>query len=189
MYQNPVSPVDLKIIQDWSKVVTMVNTIIEKSKTHHSEIRPYGNATFYDLGNHGSVIHHHISENWFMVHSKLLEKHLTWLPKMLADMSDLNPTWLISVLNSNAAEHTDFNHYPTALNYPINTTNAETYVKYLNQEFTYPSITDQPWLLSTKNPHGVRNNELRLVFNMHFGADYDVVRQWLDFRPNLVYGN
>jgi hypothetical protein len=189
MDQRPVSPVDLKIIQDWSVVMTMVETIIAKSKTHYTEIRPYGNATFYDLGNYGSVIHHHISENWFMVHSKLLEKHLTWLPKMLADMAELSPTWLISVLDSNAAEHTDFSHYPTALNYPINTTNAMTYVKYLNSEYTYPSIADQPWLLSTKFPHGVRNTEHRLVFNMHFGAEYDAVKSWLDQHPNLVYGN
>jgi hypothetical protein len=167
----------------------MVNNIIAKSKTNHTEVRPYGNATFYDLGMYGSVIHHHISENWYMVQSKLLEKQLTWLPKLLTDMAELEPTWLISVLKSDAAEHTDFSTYPTALNYPINTTQAQTYVRQGTTEFTYPSIANEPWLLATEFPHGVRNSETRYVFNLHFGAKFDIVKQWFESRPNLRYGN
>ena len=189
MNSLPISSVKLKINQDWNPVLDMVNTIIAKSKTIHSEVRPYGNATFYDLGNYGSVIHHHISANWYMVHSKLLESKLTWLPRMLTDMAELKPTWLISVLNTDAAEHTDFDHYPTALNYPINTTKAQTYVKFNGTELTYPSLANEPWLLCTQYPHGVRNTETRYVFNMHFGANYDSVLHWFDSRTNLCYEN
>lgn len=182
-----LSPVDLTITQDWDPVVKLAQSLIEKSKTHHTEVVPHGNATFYHLGNLGSVSHHHVSGGWHNVVLNSAKKYLTWLPKMLSDMAELGPTWAISIMTTNGALHVDYDTYPAAVNYPINTTKAETYILYKDNEYTYPSIKDAPWMLATGAPHGVRNTELRLVFNLHFSASYSEVRTWFDQHPNLVY--
>ena len=183
-----LSPVDLKIVQDLGSIVELSQMLIVESKTKHTEVVPHGNATFYHLGTLGSVAHHHVSGGWHNVVLNNGAKHLPWLHKMLDDMKDLAPTWAMSIMTSNGALHVDYDTYPTALNYPINTTNAVTYIEYQGQEYTYPSIADRPWMLETGYPHGVRNNELRLVFNLHFGAKYPEVRAWFDQHPELVYG-
>lgn len=182
-----MSPVDLRIEQDWEPVVEQAKLLIQKSKIHNSEIIPYGNATFYHIGPLGSVSHHHISKNWHNVVGPWTKKYLPWLEKMLDDMAELGPKYAISVMDGDGAEHIDFDDVPTALNYPIATTNAETYINYNGTEYCYPSIADQPWLLTTQYPHGVRNLEFRVVFNIHFEKTYPEVRQWFDNHPGLVY--
>lgn len=184
-----LSPINLKINQDWLPVIERSQDLILQSKTKNTEVLPYGNATFYHIGPLGSVSHHHISENWHNVVGPWTRKYLPWLDTMLADMAELEPKYGISIMIGNGAEHVDFSDVPSAFNYPITTTNAETYIKYQGQEYTYPSQADEPWLITTQYPHGVRNTELRVVFNVHFGKEYSVVKQWFDARPNLVYGN
>jgi len=182
-----VSPVDVKIHQDWSFVIQRASVLIEQSKSKNTEIQTYGNATFYNIGALGCVSQHHISENWHYVVGPWTHKHIPWLDQMMKDMAELEPMYAISIMIGNGAEHVDFATVPTAFNYPINTTQAETYVSYQGQEYTYPSLEDQPWILNTQYPHGVRNNELRLVFNLHFGKSYQQVKKWFDQNPNLVY--
>ena len=187
-----LSPVDLTINQDWSKVIPFAQNLIKLSKTHHSEVKLgseyHDNNSFYHLGPLGSVSDHEFSENWHIIHSPYLFKYMPWLLTLLDDMKELDVTWGISIAIGDAAEHTDKKTYPCALNYPINTTQANTYIKYENQEYTYPSIADQPWILNTQYPHGVRNTEERYVFNIHFSADYTTVKNWFDSKPGLVYG-
>jgi hypothetical protein len=188
------SPVDLKINQDWLEVVAVSQNLIKLSKTHNSAVRrpvkdgKPDNNIFYDIGDLGSVSDHQPSKSWHMVHSPYLAKYLNWLPNMLEDMRELDPTWGISIAVDDLGEHTDKDLYPCALNYPIDTTSAETYIRYQNQEYTYPSLADQPWILDTQHPHGVRNQGLRVVFNLHFSADYTTVKNWFNSRPGLVYG-
>jgi hypothetical protein len=182
-----VSPVDVKIHQDWSEVIKRTNNLIEHAKTKNTQVEPYGNATFYHIGALGSVAHHHISENWHYVVGPWTHKYLPWLTCMMKDMAELEPKYAIGIMIGDGAEHVDFTGVPTAFNYPINTTHAETYVRYQGQEYTYPSIQDQPWILNTQYPHGVRNGEVRLVFNIHFGKTYQQVKKWFDQNPNLVY--
>ena len=185
-----LSPVDLRIVNDWQLVVDSAEGIIEKSKTNYTEIKPYGHSTFYHLGQLGSVGHHHISDNWHNVHilpSPWTKKYLPWLGQLLNDMKELGPTYAISIMRGNGAEHTDYNTYPCALNYPMTTTDAYTYIKYEGQEHGYPSLIDEPWILATGYPHGVRNIGLRTVFNLHFTVDYPTVLRWFDKHPNLIY--
>jgi hypothetical protein len=184
-----LSPVKLKFNQDWTPALNIAQKLIDRVKTQHSDVRVRSNTTFYDLGPIGSVGHHHISDDWHTVTGDWTTKYLTWLPKLLADTAELVPQYSINIMNGNGAEHTDFPDVPTALNYPLNTTGAETYLLYEGQEYCHPSLIDQPWLINTQYPHGVRNTECRLVFNMHFAADYVTVKKWFDQRPSLVYGN
>jgi len=178
----------MRINQDWSKIISIAEDLISKSRTRYSEIVPYGNATFYHIGLLGSVSHHHISENWHNVSGIWINKYIPWIKQMEKDMVELEPTYQMSIMNGNGAEHVDFPNLPTALNYPIETTDAISYVLVDGMEHTYPSIADQPWLLNTQYPHGVRNTQYRLVFNMHFGRPYDVVKSWFNAHPALVYG-
>jgi hypothetical protein len=182
-----VSPVSVKIHQDWSEVIERAQNLIKHAKTKNTRVEPDGNATFYHIGSLGSVSHHHISENWHQVVGPWTYKHLPWLPCLMKDMAELDPRYAISIMVGDGAEHVDFVDAPTAFNYPITTTDAFTYVNYQGQEYTYPSIAGQPWILNTQYPHGVRNNELRLVFNLHFGQSYQQVKKWFDQHPNLVY--
>ena len=183
-----LSKLDFKINQDWAAVTERSLSLIEQAKTRHSAVEPYGNATFYHIGQLGSVSHHHISKNWHNVVGPWTYKFLPWLETMLADMAELEPRYAISVMIGDGAEHVDFDDVPTAFNYPVATTDAVTYVRYNDMEYTYPSITNEPWLLNTQYPHGVRNNEFRVVFNVHFSKPYPVVKSWFAARPNLVYG-
>lgn len=182
-----LSPVDITIHQDWAFVVELTKNLIEQSKIKNSEVLPYGNSTFYHIGNLGSVVHHHISDNWHCATGPWTNKYMPWINRMMKDMKDLKPDYGIGIMIGNGAEHVDYPRVPTAFNYLINTTKAETYIKYEDQEYTYPSIEGQAWILNTQYPHGVRNNELRLVFNMHFEVPYEKVKQWFDARPGLVY--
>lgn len=185
-----LSPVDLTIHQDWAPVLEQAQQLIPRSKIQNSGIEPYGNSTFYHIGMMGSVSHHHISENWHMVVGNWTKKYLKWINTMLHDMEELEPVYGLSIMIGSGAEHTDYDNVPTALNYPIATTNAVTYVKYNDQEFTYPSWANRPWILNTQFPHGVRNDQtLRVVFNLHFAKKYPIVKQWFDARPGLTYGN
>lgn len=182
-----ISPVNLLIVQDWDSVISQAKQLIKKSKINNTEIVPYGNATFYHIGPLGSVCQHDISENWHNVVGPWAKKYLPWLDHLMADMASLEPRYAISVMDGYGGEHTDFPDVPTALNYPISTTSAETYVKYNGSEYCYPSIANRPWLLDTQYPHGVRNTEFRVVFNLHFGKKYQEVKQWFDNHPALVY--
>ena len=185
--ENLLAPVQLKIVQDWTPVVERAQDLIVRAKTQTSEVLPYGHATFYHIGPLGSVCQHDISENWHNVVGPWTKKYLKWLDTMMADMAELEPRYAISIMHGTGGEHTDFSDVPTAFNYPIATTSAQTYVKYQEQEYTYHSLVDEPWILNTQYPHGVRNTELRVVFNLHFGKEYPVVKQWFDSHPNLIY--
>ena len=103
-------------------------------------------------------------------------------------MSELKPRYGISIMEGDGAEHVDYSDVPSALNYPVNSTNAHTFVKFNEVEYTYPSIENQPWLLNTQYPHGVKNTQFRTVFNMHFEQPFPVTKAWFAARPNLVYG-
>jgi hypothetical protein len=185
-----LSPVDFKIYQDWTPVLNFAETLIAKSKEINSEIRPKGNVDFYDLGPVGSVGHHHISEHWYIVSGAWMRKHLPWLNKMMADLAEIEPDPTITFARSDVTEHIDIAAGPTALNYPIFTADAETWIRDDDgQEYSYPSNADQPWLLHTHKPHGIRvRSPYRVAFGMHFGKEYPEVRAWFDAHPNLVYG-
>ena len=183
-----ISLVDVRIIQNWDPVVEQAQQLIKKSKTNYSEKIDYGNSTFYHIGALGSVVQHNISHNWHNLVGPWTKKYLPWLSGMLLDMAALEPRYGISIMEGYGGEHTDFPDVPTAFNYPVSTTQAETYVKFNGSEYCYPSIADQPWILNTQCLHGIRNNEFRVVFNLHFGKPYTEVKQWFNDHPNLVYG-
>jgi hypothetical protein len=182
-----LSPVDLKIIQDWNPILEICKEWIEQATQHPTATEPYGTATLYHLGKLICVGQHRASENWFTVNGPWPKKYLTWLDQMLTDMVELEPVYNVSILVGNAAEHTDWPSAPTAFNYPITKTDAKTYVKYQDTEHTYLSLPDQPWILNTQYPHGVKNTEFRPVFNLHFGKEFAVVKKWFDDHPGLVY--
>jgi len=182
-----LSPVRLKIIQDWNPVLEICHDFIDKAKISATQTEPHGNSTLYYMGKLACVSHHNISQNWYTVTGLWPKKYLGWLKKMLSDMAELQPTYNISILVGDAAQHVDWPSEPTAFNYPITETAANTYVKYKDQEYTYPSKADEPWILNTQYPHGVKNTEFRPVFNLHFGKEYAVVKKWFDDRPDLVY--
>lgn len=182
-----IAPVDVRIMQNWNPVIDQALYLIKKAKSTHSEKIDYGNSTLYHIGLLGCVSQHKISNNWHVLVGPWTKKHLPWLDKMMLDMTDLEPIYGISILDGDAAEHIDFPNMPTAFNYPVFTTASETYVKHNNTEYCYPGIADQPWILNTQCLHGVRNNEFRVVFNLHFGKTFKEVKQWFTDHPNLVY--
>lgn len=183
-----ISPVDIKINQDWQRVTEMAKDLIHRSKTQYSEIKPVGNTNYYHLGPLGSVGHHYVSLDWHFVGGPWVNKYLPWAQQMLDDMKDLNPNFVLSVANGDIAEHIDFDTYPTAVNYPIYDTDAETYVLDQDREYKYPSLKDQAWMLNTQYPHGVRNTGTRVVITMKFATDYQTTRAWFDAHPGLIYG-
>ena len=184
----------LTIKQDWTPVIKFAETLISKSKERIGKSRPcsaQGNVDFYDMGNIGSVGNHRISQDWNIVSGNWLRKYCTWLHKAEEDLKELGPDFTITIARSDIAEHVDQNSFPTAINYPIGTTSAETYIKSGGQEYTYPSNSNEAWMITTQLPHGVRNplNELRIAFSIHFATDFATTKTWFDSRPNLVYGN
>jgi hypothetical protein len=185
-----LSPVDLRIYQDWAPALSFAETLINKSKTNYSDIRPAGNVNFYDMGLVGSVGHHIISDHWYIVSGAWMRKHLKWLDKLIDDMAEIEPDPTITFARSDVTEHIDIAAGPTALNYPIFTADAETWVRDKDGKiYSYPSNANKPWLLHTHQPHGITVRDgYRVALGMHFSKEYPVVRAWFDNHPNLVYG-
>ena len=186
-----ISPIDLKINQDWTALVAMGTKIASTPPIESNIIpdRPGGNTINFQIGRTCKVSRHKYSEDWCLLYGEWGLKYLPWLPKMLDDMKEIDPVWALSIANGSCGEHVDWEEVPSAINYPINTSGAVTFVKYEDQEYSYPSISDQPWLLNTQYPHGIRSTELRLAFSLRFSVDYKIVRSWFNKNPGLVYGN
>lgn len=182
-------PISLKIYQDWEPALKMSESLIDKSATHHSDIRRVANTDFHDLGPLGSVGYHYISERWNIVSGIWMHKYFPWLKQMREDFKELTPDFTLTIARSDITEHIDADTWPCAINYPLFTADAETYLKCNGNEYTYPSNADEPWLLTTQLVHGVRNpSKYRACFSIHFAEPYSVVKSWFDAHPNLVYG-
>jgi hypothetical protein len=182
-----IAPLNFKIQQDWTKILSTAEILINRAKTQHTEVCEQGYAYFYHLGPLGSITHHYGDVDWNDATGPWIYKHAPWLKTLENDTRHLGMTWSISISTNNINTHVDFDHNPTAVIYPINTTDAETYVIVDDKEHVYPSMSDQPWILNTQYPHGVRNNEKRVTLNLKFKADYATVKQWFDSQKNKVY--
>lgn len=182
-----ISPLNFKIRQDWAKILSQADLLISRAKIQHSEVEEKGQTNHYHLGPLGSVSHHYGDLDWNDVHGPWVYKYAPWLKTLEDDTRHLGMSWSINIATSTIKTHVDFAHNPTAVIYPINTTHAETYVMVEDKEYVYPSVSDQPWILNTQYPHGVRNNEKRVTLNLKFKADYATVKQWFDSQNNKVY--
>jgi hypothetical protein len=185
-----LSPIKLRIYQDWQPAIDQAEILVRQSKIRHSDIRRVGNVDFHDIGALGSVGHHYISRHWYILSGGWMRKHFKWLNKMCEDMAEIEPDPTLTIARSDVAEHVDLGAGPTAMNYPVFTADAETWVRDDDgTEYSYPSIANEPWMLHTHVPHGVRlRSPFRVCLGVHFAKDYRTVRAWFDKHPDLVYG-
>jgi hypothetical protein len=117
---------------------------------------------------------------------------MPWLSGMLDKMSELNPDdGAISYMIGEGAGHIDAPHMKAALNYIFYNTDktACTWVLLDANKETYPSDVNTAWLLDTQQLHGISNTGERWALSIHFNAEYNLVKEWFDNHPNLIFGN
>lgn len=184
------SQVDVKFQHDWQQCQRTLLRLLELEPK--VERYQFGDADHYDLKSLGTISKHRTSDRWYRVAGPAIAGTLPWLSGMLESMRSLEPDdGCISYLAGDGAGHRDLPHLRTALNYIIQNEDpaAETWVEHEGHKESYPSVTDTSWLLNTQCLHGITNRYQRWTLSIHFNTDYDLVREWFDSHPGLIYGN
>jgi hypothetical protein len=182
--------VNVKIDHDWSRTKTMVTKMLAL-ESQVAESESYGAADHYDLRSLGTISKHTTSKSWYRLSSPVVNKTMPWLPELFDTLKELKPDdGSISVMQGNGAEHIDWPHLQTALNFVIENTDpaAYTWVRHEDHYESYPSVANSAWILDTQKLHGISNAGERWTLSIHFNTDYELVKQWFNANPNLEFG-
>lgn len=182
-------PVDLEILHSWDTTVKLVKNLIS-AESHAKFIETHGSSDHYSVGNIGTLSKHQLSTSWNRIASPVVNKTMPWLQDMLDKFSELKPDdGCISVLIGDGGAHVDDPEMKTALNFVFYNTDPDAYTWVgNNKEERYQSIINTAWLLDTQQPHGIINSGERWTLSIHFNTDYNIVKQWFDSNPKLVFG-
>lgn len=188
-YKTPI-----RIDHNWKNTVAVLEHGIELVTSNSPKItKQYKHSDYgyhYELGSAGTISHvTNGSSYWYNMTGPLIEKSMPFLPLMLDDLAELEPTIVsMNKLVGNGSEHKDQPGQNTGFNYFINTTDSLTYVKDEDYMETYPSIANQGWLLDIQKPHGIHNTESRVWFNLRFAKPFAECKEWFEEHMVLVYG-
>lgn len=186
---NYCQQVDLTIVQNWEPVKSTATKLFKLKNCSAAE--PFGASDHYDLGSLGLVSDHRYSDHWLRVAGPVINKTMPWINDLLFAMKDLTPDeGCISFLSGPGTAHIDLPYLKTALNYIFESQdeNAVTWVDTpLGKEF-YPSRVNTAWILDTQQQHGIDNKGDRWSLSIHFGAEYNLVRDWFMLNQPLIFG-
>lgn len=184
--------INLKINQDWSKVIAGLNYAINLVQTGSDRVtKSYKYSDYghhYELGNAGTLAHvTNGSSYWYNFNGPLLLGMLPWANQLMQDLQPMNPTFItINKLIGNGSEHVDQPGQNTGLNYFINTTKSVTYCKDGELEESYPSVQDTAWILDIQKKHKIENLDTRIWFNLRFQADFKTCQEFFK-NKNFIY--
>lgn len=184
----------VRINHDWKNTVSVLEhgiALVESNSSKITKQYKYSDYGYhYELGSAGTISHvTNGSSYWYNMTGPLIEKSMPFLPLMLSDLSELEPTIVsLNKLVGNGAEHRDQPGQNTGFNYFINTTDSLTYVKDEDYMEVYPSIADTGWLLDIQKPHGIDNKESRVWFNLRFAKPFAECKAWFEDNLVIVYG-
>jgi hypothetical protein len=182
--------VSLTINHNWEPTIKRVKNLL----LFENQVDSYENglSDHFDLNSLGSISKHRLSKSWHRVSGPAVNKTMPWLDDFLKSMSELNPDdGSISFLDGNAGGHVDLQQYPSALNYVFYNTDPEahTWIRNGDNIEIYPSAIGSAWILDTQKEHGIKNSGIRYSLSIHFGANYQTVKQWFDKQTNLTFGS
>jgi hypothetical protein len=183
------SQVSLTINHNWDTTLHVFDKLNELRGKHIDTIDDNG-SWHYDLGALGVISDHKDSNNWKRIAGTAIQQTMPWLSTMLSLLSELNPDdGAISMLDGNGAPHIDKNSYPSALNFIFKNSdnNAYTWVSGSNGKESYPSLVNTAWIINTQYLHGIENLGKRYSLSIHFGAEYDKVKEWFNKHPKLEF--
>jgi hypothetical protein len=187
-FQTPI-----RIVNDWSKTTKVATQCIDLVQTKSARItKEYKFSDYgyhYEIGNTGTVAHiTNGSTHWYAVTGKLIESTMRFLPSMVSDLADLNPTFAsINYMIGNGAEHQDHAAQKTGFNYFFNTSDSTTYVRNNELVESYRSIKDTSWILDIQQLHSISNTNERIWFNLRFGKPFAYCRDWFADHLTMVY--
>lgn len=185
--------VDIQFDQDWSKLISVLEHSINLVETKSSKITKEYKFTeygyHYEIGNSGTVSHiTNGSSYWYSLNGPLAEQMLPWLPMFLKDVAEIKPTFItINKLVGDGLEHVDHDSQQTGFNYFLKTTNSITYCRDEDVVESYPSVENTGWIMNIQQPHRIDNTDVRIWFNLRFGANFEQCRQFFSTR-SLRYG-
>jgi hypothetical protein len=184
-FQTPV-----RIVNNWDKTTQVAKHCIDLVKSQSASItREYKYSDYgyhYELGSTGTVSHiTNGSAEWYSVTGKLIESTMRFLPLMLDDLADLDPTFAsINYMVGNGAEHRDHESQQTGFNYFFADCDSTTYARNADICESYPSVKDTGWILDIQQLHSISNTNERIWFNLRFGKPFAYCRDW--FADHLV---
>ena len=141
-------PVDLKINVDWAKTINLLETSLAVVKTkpelitNQYKYSDYG--YHYEIGNRLNIAKvTNGSPDLHAINGPLVANTMPWVDKLLNDMAPMKPmVFTFNRLIYEGREHIDQAGMLCAINYFINTTTANTFVKDGDYEESYPTIQD-----------------------------------------------
>ena len=204
MASSNITQIDLKIDQDWSKIINIYNNIINLWKTDslHNQIYLDGLNTYqFDLGVLGSLTTlDNISvepKTVSFLHGNIVESNLPWIEKLKSDLQELNISAIcISKSDNDVLSHVDHSNNSMAptdickLNYVMNNSNSVVCVANNNGEDSIPALKDTALLMDVSYHHrAISNNNPLYLFQICFYKPYCEVVEWFQSHPNLLYSS
>lgn len=175
---------NLTIKHDWSKTQSAFSELLALASDNGEH---YGNSLHFPIQNLGMVSKHKLSPGWIRIAGPAINKTMPWLPSLLSEMKELCPDdSCISRLQGDGARHVDLKTAPSALNFIFANNDPEAYT--VAGEERYPSVVDTAWILDTQQPHAIINKGERWTLSIHFKVPYNVVQEWFNAHPNLIFG-
>ena len=201
MANTAIRPVDLTISQDWSKLITLFDSLRTRWQNDQLENGVYVEESgdyHYRFGNTGCFTTLNCvtknAMNSALLSGAIVDSQLPWIRKLQQDFAPLTIANVdISGMTGSFDPHVDrrpnYNGPQCRINYMLNETSAVTYAQGLDGVESYPGHVYTAWLLDTEKTHWVDNSESRYIFQINFEESYNTVSQWLDQHPGLVYGS
>ena len=197
MHRRLTAAVNLKINVDWAKTINLLETSLAIVKTKPELIT--SQYKYSDYGYHYEISNRlnvakvtNGSPDLHAINGPLVANTMPWVNKLLNDMAPMKPMFFtFNRLILEGREHIDQAGMLCAINYFVNTTTANTFVKDGEYEESYPTIQDTCWLLDIQKLHRIDYSDTipRYWFNVRFGESFDFCRDWFQEHTNLAYSN
>lgn len=203
MLSSNITRVDLKIDQDWSKVIDIYDHIThlwKEDKLHNKTYLENLNTYQYDLGVLGSLtlldnISDKNNKTTSFLHGKIVESNLPWIKKLKSDLQELNVSAICLIkTEEDVLPHNDRNDNPETptvickLNYIIKDSNAIIYVDNNGIADSSPAVKDSALLMNVAQHHWVKSNHSPLyTLQICFYKPYNEVLDWFRTHPALYY--
>jgi hypothetical protein len=200
-----LNKIDIKIDQDWTKVMSIYDSIEAKWINKEFTVRKttakndvYSiDAEIIDLGQLGFLTPvGHIGESGrysSFLHGKVFESKLPWIKQFRQDVAELNlHDVMMFKTNGDITRHVDANHETGSstknckLNIVLKDSDATVYVSNGVVTEQHDARANDAWLLDVINPHWVDTTELYLL-QFWFYSDYNTVLEWFNRHPGLEY--
>lgn len=197
--------IDVTFDQDWSRLLDLYRAVHDKwrkgrlpNHSYNDEIK-IEQYTFGTMGAMSALDPITVNScTASFLHGDMIEKHLPWAQRLRNDMEVLKLSSLCLFQgNEDILEHRDTNKETgqmsgmCKLNHVISETQAVICMKDDNdKEYQQPARIGGSYLMDVTNRHWVKNNGSDLyLLQLCFDQPFEMVRQWFQEHPGLIYSN